>query len=95
MLKENNPLLILKLKKEKTKISNIINNIFEALYSLYDLILEDPIENIWLEYLNIILGYGQLSLFIFEEIVRIQLFIFVNDIVFDNMESEKFNRKTL
>ena len=95
MLKENNPLLILKLKKEKTKISNIINNIFEALYSLYDLILEDPIENIWLEYLNIILGYGQLSLFIFEEIVRIQLFIFVNDIVLDNMESEKFNRKTL
>lgn len=76
MLKEKNPLLKLKLKKENTKISIIINNFFEDIYILYDLILENPIENIWFECFNLIFSYGQLSLFIFDKIVRIQLFTF-------------------
>ena len=68
MLKEKNPVLKLKLKVEK---SSSVNNIFEAFYSLYDYILNDPIELFFLDILYIILSYLQLIAFIFEDTVSI------------------------
>lgn len=69
MLKEKNPLLYMKLKKEKSFFFKLNKNITESLYSLFDLILEDLFENIWYEYINIILGYLQLIMFIFDQTV--------------------------
>ena len=69
MLKEKNPLLKLKFKKERTLIFNIRYLNFESLYSLYALILENPIDNFWYECFNIILGYMQLIIFMFDKTV--------------------------
>ena len=71
MLKEKNPLLKLKLKQEKQTFSNIHFYIFEAFYSLYDYILDDPIEIFWYECFNIIISYLQLIAFIFDKTVSI------------------------
>jgi hypothetical protein len=71
MLKEKNPLLKLKLKKEKTIIAKIlIDNIFQPLFELFDLILDDPIENFWFEIISIFICYIQIIMFIFNETVR-------------------------
>ena len=59
----------MKLKKEKSFFFKLNKNITESLYSLFDLILEDLFENIWYEYINIILGYLQLIMFIFDQTV--------------------------
>lgn len=69
MLKENNPLLHLNLIKKKSSLYNYYNNISEAFYSLFDLILEDPIESFTLECLHIFFGYCQLMAFIFDSTV--------------------------
>ncbi len=71
MLKDKNPLLKIKFKKEKQRLSSIFNYIYESLYALYDLILDDPIENFWYECLNIIISYLQLIAFIFDKTVSI------------------------
>lgn len=87
MLKEKNPLLKLKLKKERSFIFNIKYIIFESLYSLYDLILENPIDNFWFECFNIIIGYIQLIIFMFDRTVSeyYQILCLIN-LVFPNME---------
>ena len=71
MLKDKNPLLTIKLEKQKPKLSNIFNYIFESLYALYDVILDDPIENFWYEVFNIIISYFQLIAFIFDKTVSL------------------------
>ena len=71
MLKDKNPLLKIKFKKEKPRLSSIFNYIYESLYALYDLVLDDPIENFWYECLNIIISYLQLIAFIFDKTVSI------------------------
>ena len=68
MLKEKIKLLK-DFKEEKTKICQLIKNIFEALYSLFDLILEDPIENFWYEGIGIIISYVQISLYLVDKTV--------------------------
>ena len=73
MLKEKGPLLSLELKKEKALIFSNINNIFECLYELYDLILDNPIENIWYECISIVISYFQLISLMFDKIVSIIL----------------------
>ena len=70
MLKEKNPLLRLKLKKEKSKLTKIINNILESLFALFELILEEPLENFWFEILSLIICNIQIIMFIFNETVR-------------------------
>ena len=70
MLKEKNPLLQLKLKNEKTFIRKILHNILQSLYALFELILENPIENFWFEVLSIFICYIQIIMFIFNETVR-------------------------
>ena len=69
MLKEKNPLLRLKLKEEKSFFYILIKAINESLYSLFDLILEEPYENIWYECISIIFQYLQLITYIFDETV--------------------------
>ncbi len=71
MLREKNPLLNLELKKEKPLIFNNINDIFECLYELYDLMLDSPIENFWYECLSIVISYFQLIALMFDKIVSI------------------------
>lgn len=73
MLKDKNPLLKINYQKENPKLSNIIDYIFESLYSLYDFILDDPIEILWYECFNILLSYLQLIAFIFDKTVSIQI----------------------
>jgi len=68
MLKEKNP--VLKIKKE-VETSSSINKFFEALYSLYDFILNESIDVFFLDFFNILLSYLQLIAFIFEDTVSI------------------------
>ena len=71
MLRENNPLLKLKLRKEKTMLTKIlIDNIFQPLFELFDLILDDPIENFWFEVISLFICYIQIIMFIFNVTVR-------------------------
>ena len=71
MLKEKNPLLKLELEKNKPILTKLINFSFEALYELYDFILDSPIENLWYEYIIIILSYLQLIALLFDDTVSI------------------------
>jgi hypothetical protein len=81
MIREKNPLLKLELKKEKSIIFNNINDIFECLYELYDLMLDNPIENIWYECLSIVISYFQLIALMFDKIVSIINIIKANPII--------------
>ena len=60
MLKEKNPLLKLNLIEKKFILTEICIKIFESFYKIFDIILEDPIENFWFEFLGIVLGYSQI-----------------------------------
>ena len=71
MLKEKNPLLKLKVKKEKSFITKLVNNFSETLFALFELILEDPIENIYFEIISLFICYIQIIMFIFNETVSI------------------------
>ena len=69
MLKEKNPLLKLELELKKPMLFKFIDYSFEALYELYDFILDSPIENFWYECIIIILSYLQLISLMFDETV--------------------------
>ena len=69
MLKEKNPLLKLKIKQEKSIITRVLKNIFESLFGLFELILDDPIENIYFEIISLFICYIQIIMFIFNETV--------------------------
>ena len=79
MLKENNPLLNLRLEKKKTFIFNYYQIISESIYSLYELLLLDPIENFYFECFHIFFGYGQLIVFIIDSTVSIIYIIILID----------------
>ena len=61
MLKGNENLLKINFKNEKI--------IYEALYELYFLILQSPMENILFEIISFLLSYLQIIMFIFNETV--------------------------
>ena len=69
MLKENENLLELKLTREKIIYSKTRKLIYEALYELFFLILQSPIENILFEIISILLSYLQILMFIFNRTV--------------------------
>jgi hypothetical protein len=69
MLKENNPLLKLDIKVKKSYLSSIIFKVLESFYSLFDLILEDPLENFWYEIVGIVLGYIQILYYLIDKTV--------------------------
>ena len=70
MIKENNSLLKLKLDKEKSLLTKLCKIIFESLYGIFDLILDDPIENISFEIISLFICYIQIIMFIFNETVN-------------------------
>ena len=70
MLKENENLLDLKLQREKIIYSKTRKLVYEALYELFFLILQSPIENILFEIISILLSYLQILMFIFNRTVR-------------------------
>ena len=71
MLKENENenLLDLNLQREKIIYSKTRKLIYEALYELFFLILQTPIENMIFEIITFILSYVQIMMFIFNETV--------------------------
>ena len=71
MIKENNPLLKLKFSNQKSKFIELYTSLSESLYTLFDLILENPIEIFWLECFYILSGYFQLILFTLDSTVRL------------------------
>ena len=89
MLKEKNSLLILKIKNQKSVVYPILRNLYESLYSLFDSILDQPIENIWYECIIITLGYLQLIIYIFDRTVSkiSKLFYLYLNIVSSNLET--------
>ena len=66
MIKEKNPLLNLKIVKDKSPLLDFYNNEIETLFELFDLLLDNPIENIWFEFIKILFGYTQLIAFAFD-----------------------------
>ena len=69
MLNENKSLLELKLKKEKSNLTKLYKKVIESLYELFDLILDDPVENFWFELISLFICYIQIIMFIFNETV--------------------------
>ena len=97
MLKEKHPLIKLELKSKKGALNIIIQESYNALFTLYYLILEDTIENFIYEMINIIIGYLQLIIFIFDYTVRLFykislsfLYIFI---VSSNMEPNRISKR--
>ena len=82
MLKGNNPLLKINLKSQKSFLFRLTKKIVESVYLLFDLILENPIENIWLESFNIVYGYCQIIVYITDKTVSI---IFIYQIIFGEL----------
>ena len=69
MLKENENLLDLELKREKIIYSKTRKILYEGLYELFFLILQSPIENILFEIITFLISYIQILMFIFNETV--------------------------
>ena len=68
MIKGNEKLLDLKIN-EKIIYSKTRKIIYEALYELFFLILQSPIENILFEIVSFLIRYFQIIMFIFNETV--------------------------
>jgi len=69
MIREKNPLLTLKLQKSISPLMSLYNNNVESFYDLYEILLEAPFENIWLEIIHILFGYCQLIAYLFDATV--------------------------
>ena len=69
MLKGNDKLLDLNLNNN-IRSSRTRKVLYEALYELFFLILQSPIENILFEIVTFLLSYLQIIMFIFNETVR-------------------------
>ena len=69
MLKGNENLLKVNFINAKIIYSETRKIIYEALYELYYLILQSPIENILFEIISFLLSYLQIIMFIFNETV--------------------------
>ena len=69
MIKENENLLNLNLENEKKIFSKTHKILYDALYELFFLILQSPIENPLFEIVTFLLSYFQILMFIFNETV--------------------------
>jgi len=74
MFKEAN-ILKLKLHKSTSFLLKFYNDNSEVLFTLYDLLLENPIEIFWYEFVHIFFGYSQLIAYLFDSTVSIQIII--------------------
>ena len=68
MLNEAN-LLKLKIHESTSFLSKFYNDNLEVLFTLYDLLLENPIEIFWYEFAHIFFGYSQLIAYLFDPTV--------------------------
>ena len=69
MKMEKNPLLKLKIQNRKSTLFEFYYSYSESLYELFDLIIENSIDNFWYECINILLGYIQLIAYMFDPTV--------------------------
>lgn len=76
MAKDKNPLLKINFSKKRNFIIDFYLTLSESIYSLFSLIMEDPIENFWFEIINTFSGYFQLIAYLFDSTVSIYLIIF-------------------
>jgi hypothetical protein len=66
---ENNSILKAEINEKEYKLIKIIEEFYEGLYSLFYLIMKNPIENFWWECISLTIQYSQLLIFIVDETV--------------------------
>ena len=71
MIKDNNELLKLELNEKKSSIITFYNSISESIYTLFCLILDEPIDNFWYECISNSFGYIQIICYILDTTVSI------------------------
>ena len=69
MIKDKSSLVKLNLSKKESN-NELKNSLYESCYTLFCLILESPIESLYLELFHIICGYLQLTAYLFDSIVK-------------------------
>jgi hypothetical protein len=77
MNNENNAILKVETSKKESKLRKFIEENIEGFYSLFYLILKNPLDNFWWEYISITIQYSQLLIFIINQTVR-KNFIYIN-----------------
>ena len=77
MNNENNAILKVETSKKESKLRKFIEEYIEGFYSLFYLILKNPLDNFWWECISITIQYSQLLIFIINQTVR-KNFIYIN-----------------
>ena len=75
MNNENKAILRAEIIKNESKLRKLLEEYMEGFYSLFYLILKNPLDNFWWECISITIQYAQLLIFIINQTVRI---IFIN-----------------
>ena len=75
MNNENKAILRAEIIKNESKFRKMLEEYMEGFYSLFYLILKNPLDNFWWECISITIQYAQLLIFIINQTVRI---IFIN-----------------
>ena len=70
MNNENNAISRVEIKKNESKLKKFLEEYIEGFYSLFYLILKNPLDNFWWECISITIQYSQLLIFIINETVR-------------------------
>ena len=66
---ENNSILKAEINEKEYKLIKKIEEFYEGSYSLFYLIMKNPIENFWWECISLTIQYSQLLIFIIDETV--------------------------
>jgi hypothetical protein len=66
---ENNSILKAEINEKEYKLIKKIEEFYEGSYSLFYLIMKNPIENFWWECISLTIQYSQLLIFIVDETV--------------------------
>ena len=66
---ENNSILKVDINEKEFKLIKIIEEFYEGFYSLFYLIMKNPLENFWWECISLTIQYSQLLIFIIDETV--------------------------
>jgi hypothetical protein len=88
MQNEDKKILSAQIIEKESKIKSNIKWILEGFFSLFYLILKNPLDNLWWECISLIIQYFQLIFFVFDDTVSKYSF---KNIVLDNMERKKIN----
>ena len=75
MNNENKAILRAEIIKNESKLRKLLEEYMEGFYSLFYLILKNPLDNFWWECISLTIQYTQLIIFIINQTVRI---IFIN-----------------